>query len=81
MERFNRTLQTEWSYRQVFASNDARTQALAPWLEFLQHSTPSQRTQGTTPHQPTATNLLTEYSQLYRMVTGMLSLCWAPDFW
>ncbi|WP_156174174.1 IS481 family transposase [Mycobacterium nebraskense] len=34
VERFNRTLQSEWSYRQVFASNDARTQALAPWLEF-----------------------------------------------
>lgn len=33
-ERYNRTLQTEWAYRQVFLSNTARTQALAPWLEF-----------------------------------------------
>jgi transposase InsO family protein len=33
VERFNRTLQTEWAYRQVFTSNDARTAALAPWLE------------------------------------------------
>jgi len=33
VERLNRTLQTEWAYRQPFASNDARTAALAPWLE------------------------------------------------
>ena len=34
VERFNRTLQTEWAYRQVFASNHERAQALAPWLDF-----------------------------------------------
>ena len=33
VERFNRTLQVEWAYRQVFTSNTARTQALAPWLD------------------------------------------------
>jgi len=33
VERFNRTLQTEWAYRQVFISNDERTAALAPWLD------------------------------------------------
>lgn len=33
VERFNRTLQTEWAYRQVFTSNNERTTALAPWLE------------------------------------------------
>ena len=33
VERFNRTLQTEWAYRQVFTSNDDRIAALAPWLE------------------------------------------------
>jgi transposase InsO family protein len=33
VERLNRTLQTEWAYRQAFTSNDARTAALAPWLE------------------------------------------------
>jgi transposase InsO family protein len=32
VERFNRTLQTEWAYRQVFTTNDERTAALAPWL-------------------------------------------------
>ena len=30
VERLNRTLQTEWAYRQVFTSNDDRTAALAP---------------------------------------------------
>jgi transposase InsO family protein len=32
-ERFNRTLQTEWAYRQLFTSNADRAAALAPWLE------------------------------------------------
>jgi transposase InsO family protein len=34
VERFNRTLQTEWAYRQIFTSNDDRTAALAPWLKI-----------------------------------------------
>jgi hypothetical protein len=33
VERLNRTLQTEWAYRQVFTSNSERAAALAPWLE------------------------------------------------
>ena len=33
VERFNRTLATEWAYRQVFISNDERAAALAPWLQ------------------------------------------------
>ena len=33
VERLNRTLATEWAYRQVFTTNNARTAALAPWLE------------------------------------------------
>ena len=33
VERFNRTLQTEWAYRHVFETNQDRTDALAPWLE------------------------------------------------
>jgi transposase InsO family protein len=32
VERLNRTLATEWAYRQVYVSNDERTAALAPWL-------------------------------------------------
>ena len=34
VERFNRTLQTEWAYRQIFTSNSQRTMALDPWLDF-----------------------------------------------
>jgi transposase len=34
VERFNRTLQAEWAYRQVFLSNAERAAALAPWLEY-----------------------------------------------
>jgi transposase InsO family protein len=33
VERLNRTLATEWAYRQAFASNADRAAALAPWLE------------------------------------------------
>jgi transposase InsO family protein len=32
VERFNRTLATEWAYSKPFTSNNARTRALAPWL-------------------------------------------------
>ena len=34
IERFNRTLATEWAYRQVFTSNTERAEALDPWLEL-----------------------------------------------
>lgn len=33
VERLNRTLQTEWAYRQIFHSNAEREAALAPWIE------------------------------------------------
>ena len=33
VERLNRTLATEWAYRQAFTSNAERAAALAPWLE------------------------------------------------
>ncbi len=33
VERFNRTLATEWAYHQTYLDNDERHQALAPWLE------------------------------------------------
>ena len=36
-ERFNRTLQEGWAYRQAFDSNRARTDALQPWLDFYNH--------------------------------------------
>jgi len=34
VERLNRTLQTEWAYRQIFYSNKDRHDALAPWLDY-----------------------------------------------
>ena len=34
VERYNRTLQTDWAYRRIYLSNNARTAALAPWLQF-----------------------------------------------
>lgn len=33
VERFNRTIQVEWAYHQVFASNSERADALDPWLD------------------------------------------------
>ena len=40
VERFNRTLQVEWAYRQPFATNTERTDALAPWLDFYNTGRP-----------------------------------------
>jgi transposase InsO family protein len=40
VERFNRTLQVEWAYRQVFTSNDERCAALAPWLKHYNTARP-----------------------------------------
>lgn len=37
VERFNRTLATEWAYRQVFASNDERAAALPDFLAYYNH--------------------------------------------
>lgn len=33
VERFNRTLQTEWAYRRIYASNQARARAFDRWLD------------------------------------------------
>jgi transposase InsO family protein len=40
VERLNRTLATEWAYRQVFTSNDERAAALAPWLKHYNTERP-----------------------------------------
>jgi transposase InsO family protein len=37
VERFNRTLQTEWAYRQVFISNDNRRADLPDFLDDYNH--------------------------------------------
>ena len=34
IERFNRTLATEWAYRRPYTSNTERTHALDPWLNY-----------------------------------------------
>lgn len=39
-ERLNRTLTTEWAYRQVFTTNTQRTDYLAPWLEYYNTKRP-----------------------------------------
>lgn len=39
-ERFNRTLQEGWAYRQPFASNQDRTDALDPWLQHYNYARP-----------------------------------------
>ena len=33
VERFNRTLATEWAYRQIYVNNDERTRTFPTWLE------------------------------------------------
>lgn len=37
VERFNRTLQTEWAYKKIYASNSERSAALQPWLDYYNH--------------------------------------------
>jgi transposase InsO family protein len=37
VERFNRTLQTEWAYKKIYTSNSERSQALQPWLHTYNH--------------------------------------------
>lgn len=36
-ERFNRTLQEGWAYKNAYDSSDHRTQALTGWLDFYNH--------------------------------------------
>lgn len=40
VERFNKTLQQEWAYREPVTSNGARANALAPWLDHYNHHRP-----------------------------------------
>ncbi len=39
-ERFNRTLQDGWAYRQPFTNNQDRADALEPWLEHYNYARP-----------------------------------------
>lgn len=60
-ERFNQILQEDWAYRQAFTSNQARTEALQPWLHFYNnHTGPTAASEANHPSAG-VTNLLTEY--------------------
>ena len=56
VERFNRTLQTEWAYHQPFTSNDERADALPDFLNTYNHHRRHHALQGHPPitrcHQP-----------------------------
>jgi transposase InsO family protein len=62
VERFNRTLASEWAYARIYTSNDDRTAALAPWIEHYNTERPPHRPRRTATHQPAVTNLLAENS-------------------
>jgi transposase InsO family protein len=49
VERFNRTLQTEWAYRRVYTSNTRRAKALPTWLEEYNHHRPHSALAGQPP--------------------------------
>lgn len=49
VERFNRTLQTEWAYRQVYESNDARSAVLPDFLHRYNHERRHHGLKGQTP--------------------------------
>jgi transposase InsO family protein len=40
VERFNRTMQEGWAYRQVFTANTDRADALSPWLDHYNYDRP-----------------------------------------
>jgi transposase InsO family protein len=50
-ERFNRTLATEWSYAQLYASNQARLAALPGWLHSYNCHRPHTALNGSSPMQ------------------------------
>ena len=60
-ERFNRTLQVEWAYRQPFMSNQDRTAALQPWLRNTIIDVATVLS-GADPDQPTVTDLMAGYT-------------------
>jgi transposase InsO family protein len=61
VERLNRTLVTEWAYRQVFTSNTERAAALAPWIEHYNTQRRHSALGGLPPDQPPGTNLMAGY--------------------
>jgi transposase InsO family protein len=53
IERFNRTLQTEWAYRHAYTSNTARHDAFTPWIHEYNYHRPHTALQ----NQPPASRL------------------------
>jgi transposase InsO family protein len=49
IERFNRTLQTEWAYRRIYTSNHQRAAALPRWLTEYNHHRPHSALAGPPP--------------------------------
>jgi transposase InsO family protein len=49
VERFNRTLATEWAYRQPYTSNQHRTDTLTTWLECYNTTRPHHALDGRPP--------------------------------
>ena len=61
VERFNRTLATEWAYRRAYTSNDHRTRALISGRSTTTtdaHTPPA----GPAPSQPPVTNVTAGYT-------------------
>ncbi len=62
VERFNRTLATEWAYRQVFTSNDERAAALPDFLDNYNHRRRHAALGGQPPISRLVTNLMAGYN-------------------
>jgi len=63
VERFNRTLQTEWAYRRPFLSNQDRRDALPEWLEHYNTRRAHTALGGLPPiSRLTVNNLMSHYS-------------------
>jgi hypothetical protein len=62
VERYNRTLQVEWAYRQVFITNQARSAALDPWLKHYNTSTTPLSHRRHTADQPAVNNVPARYT-------------------
>ena len=62
MQRFNRTLATEWAYRQVFTTNDDRSAALPDFLDNYHHKRRRTALGGQPPSSRTSPTLTAGYS-------------------
>jgi len=69
VERLNRTLQSEWAYRQVFTSNAERAAALAPWIEYYNTRRPVTAHSAGSHHQrPVTRDVITAFTVLAQSI-------------